>query len=92
MPRHFEEAYGHRTKFADPEHSRYVPYENVLFDSDKTYWAKSEFEAILYDILDHPDAHIVFSRIVPDLRRIADSQSDTVDGLREALVHRDPKT
>lgn len=92
MPRIFEELSGNPIRFADPEHRRFQgkTYEGLL---DAEIPGKiAEFEAILNDVRDIEGLHFIFSRLIPDARRIMKASKDPLDGIRNALCYRDPKT
>lgn len=91
VPLAFKQAYGTEIRFADPEHKRYSEFVGVLTQPSDFIAKKAEFEGILNDIRDTDGLHHVFSRIIPDIRKIMKSENDLRWGMVKALSHRDEK-
>lgn len=91
-PRFFEQAYGKKVKFADLEHRKYDEAKIVSFTPSDVLRVRSEFESVLNYVRDRSDAHPVFDRLIPDARKIVSNAEDPIEGIRDALVYRDPKT
>lgn len=92
MPRVFEELSGSKILFAQSEHRRYEGKTPEAPLASEIPYKMAEFEAILADIRDVDGMHLIFSRIIPDLRKIVKAASDPMDGIRNALCYRDAKT
>ena len=91
-PEVFREIYGYDAVFPHPKDRTYRERAEEILDIGNPELEKGKLESILGDIREVRGLHLIFDRIITEIRAIMKKNADTYEGIAQGLCHRDPKT